>query len=207
MSSASLDDSANVYLASGTTLNLTFTGTDTINQLIINGVQQAAGTWGSFTSSAAHKTAQITGSGLLLVIAGPNNFNDWAAQYGLTGINATEDGDYDGDGIPNVLEFAFGGNPTVNDSAAQQPTSTMGGGYFAMTFKRNDNSESDLKMQVQYSTDLLNWTTVNIPSASGTVGGVIFTVTENGTANDVITAQIPLGASGRLFSRVSAKVN
>jgi fibronectin-binding autotransporter adhesin len=65
----SLADSANVFLTTGSTLNLTFAaGTpDVINALSIDGVFQSTGTWGAIGSSAAHQTALITGTGLLQV--------------------------------------------------------------------------------------------------------------------------------------------
>jgi hypothetical protein len=68
---ACLADAANVNLATGAVLNLTYSGTDTITQLLVDGVAQYQGTWGSLASSAAHKTAQITGTGLLNITSGP----------------------------------------------------------------------------------------------------------------------------------------
>lgn len=62
-----LADSADVYLASDALLNLSHGGTDVIDSLFINGVSQATGTWGSLASSADHKSALITGTGLLQV--------------------------------------------------------------------------------------------------------------------------------------------
>ena len=71
LNQACLADAANVNLATGAVLNLTYSGTDTITQLLVDGVAQYQGTWGSLASSAAHKTAQITGTGLLNITSGP----------------------------------------------------------------------------------------------------------------------------------------
>ena len=50
------------------TVNLPFSGTDTINALVINGVSEATGTWGSPTSAAMHTDPIFTGTGLLNVL-------------------------------------------------------------------------------------------------------------------------------------------
>lgn len=76
---AYLANAADVYLASGSIFNLSFSGADIIDSLFINGVSQAAGTWGSLTSTASHKSSLITGSGLLQVstyVATQGDFNN-----------------------------------------------------------------------------------------------------------------------------------
>jgi len=49
------------------TVNLAYSGTDTIKALVINGVTQANGTWGSPTSGAMHTDPLFTGPGILNV--------------------------------------------------------------------------------------------------------------------------------------------
>ncbi|MEI6176099.1 MAG: Ig-like domain-containing protein [Verrucomicrobiota bacterium] len=72
LSNSCLADAANVALATGAVLNLNFSGTDTVGKLIVGGVEQYQGMWGGLASSGAlHKTAAITGTGLLNVTAGP----------------------------------------------------------------------------------------------------------------------------------------
>jgi hypothetical protein len=65
-----IDDTAtlNVGFASDT-VNLPFTGTDTIKALVINGAPQATGTWGSPTSGAMHTDPIFTGTGMLNVLS------------------------------------------------------------------------------------------------------------------------------------------
>ena len=50
------------------TVNLPFSGTDTIKALVINGVSEATGTWGSPTSAAMHTDPIFTGTGMLNVL-------------------------------------------------------------------------------------------------------------------------------------------
>jgi autotransporter-associated beta strand protein len=68
-----LADTADVLFAttaSGNPIfNLNFVGTDTIDQLFIDGAAQSTGTWGAVGSGATNQTALITGTGLLLVSA------------------------------------------------------------------------------------------------------------------------------------------
>ena len=70
MANPSLADGADVSIATGATLDLNFSGTDTIGKLILQGAEQAQGTWGSPTSNAHYKTESITGTGVLNVTVG-----------------------------------------------------------------------------------------------------------------------------------------
>jgi len=84
-----LADTASVSVSSGAALNLAFAGTDTISKLLFDGIEQYQGTWGSQTSSAAYKTAAITGTGLLNVTAGPV---ETPVTVTLGNLNQTYDG-------------------------------------------------------------------------------------------------------------------
>ncbi|MFD0895456.1 autotransporter-associated beta strand repeat-containing protein [Luteolibacter ambystomatis] len=110
-----LADASFITIAtSGATLDLNYVGTDTVGQLFFGAVQQQAGTWGSPTSAAAHKTTRITGTGILNVLTGaPSTLYDtWMSLYGLTyGLNDAKNQDPDNDGSNNLAEFAFDSNP------------------------------------------------------------------------------------------------
>ena len=54
-------------LGLGGTLDLNFNGTDAINALYINGVEQAAGIWGGPGSGAPNTSPYLAGTGELLV--------------------------------------------------------------------------------------------------------------------------------------------
>ena len=71
IANAYLSDLADVYLVSGSYLDLnTAATTDTIDQFFIDGVPQEAGVWGALLSGAAHETSLITNNGFLLVTTG-----------------------------------------------------------------------------------------------------------------------------------------
>ena len=70
--------------------------------------------------------------------------------------------DADGDGIPNLLEFASGGNPKVQDPEARRPlaSSRMEGGkqYLVLRYRESAELES-ASLQVEAGTDLKTWLT------------------------------------------------
>nr|WP_261360805.1 hypothetical protein [Aeoliella straminimaris] len=70
---ASLADGADVELLGDAILDLSFGGTDTVDQLLFDGVAQATGTWGALGSGADFEDARITGSGLLMVTTAANS--------------------------------------------------------------------------------------------------------------------------------------
>jgi autotransporter-associated beta strand protein len=73
INSAWLADSADVSLATaiGSTLNLNFSGSDTIRSLLFDGVSQYLGTWGAIGSGAEFTSPRIAGTGRLQVTVGP----------------------------------------------------------------------------------------------------------------------------------------
>ena len=83
--------------------------------------------------------------------------------------DATVDGDPDGDGMPNLLEYAIGGDPLFPDSEAQ-PSARLEGGRLVYTFRR-DSAKTDLIYAVESSTDMRNWRRIpsEIVRSKGTV--------------------------------------
>jgi autotransporter-associated beta strand protein len=98
-----LADAADVYLATGTFLNLNFMDTDSIGSFFIDGVAQAVGTYGALGNGVTDfEIGLITGTGILDVTTLP----------GLAG-------DYNGDGVVDAADYVawrrspgdFGGDP------------------------------------------------------------------------------------------------
>jgi autotransporter-associated beta strand protein len=114
LASATLADAADLYLTTGSLLDLTFAGApDAIDSLFVDGVAQVDGVWGGVGSGAQFTSPLITGTGLLQVgslapIPGDFNGNGtvestdltaWQNGFGMpNGANASNgDGDADGD--------------------------------------------------------------------------------------------------------------
>jgi hypothetical protein len=63
-----LADAADVFLSSGSTLDLTFSGIpDVIDSLFINGASQPVGTWGAIGSGAQFTSSLLAGTGMLQI--------------------------------------------------------------------------------------------------------------------------------------------
>jgi hypothetical protein len=117
-------------------LRLDHAASDTVDKLFVDGVQMAAGTYGSSSSAATNPLdGQFEGTGMLNVLSGPSAgstpFDIWAAASGLDGTAGKENGpndDPDRDGRGNLLEFAVNGNPlsAANDGKVLAGSSTLG---------------------------------------------------------------------------------
>lgn len=104
---------------------------------------------------------------------------NYLAGYGLTGTNAALTFDYDRDGIPNLMEYALGLNPTVANRAGLPVVilKSYGGPLFlSMTFTRSAVA-TDLTYIVEGSPDLTSWSNCATSTAGGAMQGPGF-VTE-----------------------------
>ncbi len=164
----SLENLANVKLATGSFLKLNFSGTDTVSRLYINNVEQAAGVWGRTGSivalGATHESALIEGDGLLQVTngAGGLSYASWASANAGSQL---ADNDYDLDGVRNGVEYFMGAtgstftaNPALVSGTVTWPKSAS----FSGTYK------------VETSTDLVNWADVTGSVVPG-VGTISYT--------------------------------
>jgi hypothetical protein len=95
--------------------------------------------------------------------AQPGTFADWQLQN-FTDTQLTNaaigiaSADPDGDGVPNLLEFAVGGNPWFADATNAVVTGRLlGGNQLAFQFQER-NALGNVARQFQGSGDLLNWT-------------------------------------------------
>ncbi len=210
ISNANLADTADVRLTTGAKLDLTFSaGTpDTIDELYIDGVQQAIGTWGAIGSGAAHTTALITGTGMLNVTTGTASaYTTWESSYSLG--SGTENGDPDSDGIKNLMEYVLGGVPTgagASDTSIL-PTQALDATNLVLTFHRSDLSESEVTVKVQWSTDMVTWNDFATIGATSALPAVQVTEDSPTTALDTVVVTIPRSGhevGGKLFGRVIA---
>ena len=70
------------------------------------------------------------------VISAAMTFDAWQDFHGLTGAQRGPQTDPDGDGVPNIIECAFGMQPLVPD-AEQLPAPVAMGADFAISFRRD----------------------------------------------------------------------
>lgn len=87
-----------------------------------------------------------------------SKLNDWAWVYGFSENNINLMADADGDGIPNLAEYALGGNPT-NASGDVLPVLVQSNvnstNYLYLTYRARTN-DANLTIQPKTSADLAN---------------------------------------------------
>ncbi len=104
-------------------------------------------------------------------------YEDWPPLANLAPDARGQADDPDGDGLPNLLEYAFGGVPWLSDSASITPKLLLitagNDAYPELTFLR-DERLADLVYEVQISSSLAEnaWTTI----ARSTAGDITQTV-------------------------------
>ena len=177
-----LADGFAVRLTTGATLNLNFTGSDTVDRLFIDGSQKAAGTWAKTgTLGVDHTSDLITGDGILAVTNGPaNDYNAWASLNGVTG---GPNGDSDHDGVTNLVEYAL----------ADGTRGTLSGKTVSFT-KRGAPWGGDLTYDIETSASLTvgSWTTQGKPPVNETAGSITFLLPT---------------AAGKIFARLKVTQN
>jgi autotransporter-associated beta strand protein len=149
------DASTVTIAATGATLNLTYTGTDKVDKLVIGSTQQANGVYGKVGSaSPVIGISQITGDGTLTVgTVTPPGFSSWITGPFANGTVAPaqqgQAADPDGDGVSNLLEYAIAGlDPTV-------PNGTPG--TFAgnlLSYSKRLPLDATLSYKIEQSVDL-----------------------------------------------------
>ena len=126
-----------------------------------------------------------------------SGYSSWAALHGLSG-NPTAD--YDGDGLPDVVEYVLGTNPTTANSGG--PSASLADGNLVFTFQRDHASlTSDISLSVEVSTDLANWPGVYHVGADTASSDAGITVTDNGTY-DTVTLTVPQAPDAQKFARL-----
>lgn len=136
--------------------------------------------------------AWIDGSGGERADELPDAYDAWEAGFGLPAGSREED--TDGDGLPNAIEFAVGGDPWSRTAA---PEVVVEDRRFVLRYPRSTEG-SVQPLIVEFSGDLVNWTPV-VPgmNAAVTVAG--------GTADSMIEeVTLPHLADGRKFVRLRA---
>jgi hypothetical protein len=95
---------------------------------------------------------------LVSVLAAPTGFESWINSHpGL--VDKGPSADPDGDRIPNLIEYALGGNPlqaNLQELPRQSMTRVSGLDYLTLSVDRNA-AASDLTFSVEVSSDLQTW--------------------------------------------------
>jgi hypothetical protein len=136
----------------------------------------------------------------------------WFGQTANSG-DAADDNDFDADGLANLLERAFGTNPTLADldpSAAIPPYQSIvpdaGGDYLAITYRRLAGGTGTTG--VNYGADGITYTVeydgdLDDPWSTGSVAAVGSPV-DNGDGTETVTVRLttPVSAAAEQFIRL-----
>lgn len=102
-----------------------------------------------------------------------DNYALWSERVDWGGETLTEPGDNpDGDRLVNVLEYALGGNPLVDDAAEVYPRVQKIEGLPYYTFLLGVDS-LDIDLEIQHSPDLIDWTSLPATPVKGQNGQLI----------------------------------
>lgn len=211
LSGANTDDGNSWLIVDVTTLTETFGATFSVSSTVGAFTETPAvdsKVWELVDGANTWTFTEATGE---LTLSSGTPFTTWAGANGLDGTAGKENGETDDpefDGIENVLEYILGGDPLVADLSIL-PDGVINGANYELTFTRSDDSEIDATASVEFGSDLTAFPTVteDVPAASGTVGSVTFTITENGAGDDIVNATIPHGGATEFFGRVSGSLN
>lgn len=126
--------------------------------------------------------------------------NAWRLQW--FGFNATNNaiaGDTAnpaGDGVPNLLKYALGLNPTESTNGPWMQSGIGADGNFELTYTRPDPASADILYQVENSSDLKHWCT----NACALTRDIVYNL--NDTATVTCTSLHPVNASSKEFMRL-----
>ncbi|MCX6968682.1 MAG: hypothetical protein NTV93_00820 [Verrucomicrobia bacterium] len=118
-------------------------------------------------------------------------YDAWKAKYVVAQATADSD-DSDGDGIPLLMEYALGLNPTIR-STEGVPLASIEGENLVLTYSRLA-STTDIKVEVETSATLRAGDWVVEPAA--------ITVLDGATVFQKVKASVSLGSGDRKFARL-----
>jgi autotransporter-associated beta strand protein len=191
--------SVSITASAGAKLDLAFAGTDTVDSLFINGIQQPAGNY-----TSAHASGAFTGIGTLQVVSGTAGYASWKAINAPgVGPGTTPGEDYDGDGVSNGVEFVLGGSKDTNDLSLL-PTISQSGANMVFSFQRSQTSiDGTTTVAIEVSPDLISWPdSYNVPGPAQ-VNNPGVTVSKDTSAGfDTVTLTVPRAPDITKFARL-----
>ena len=125
---------------------------------VSNSALLAATTTAAYTLTVSVADSFTASAGESLTVAVAQPFANWIAAAGLTGPAAGATADADGDGVPNLLEYALGRLPNVAENAP--PITMVQEGANLVCRYTRPKTTTGLTYQFQSSNDLVSWTPV-----------------------------------------------
>lgn len=102
-----------------------------------------------------------------------DNYDLWETRTNWLSETLTDEADDpDGDGIYNLMEYALGGDPMLDDSVSILPKVSLLTGNPHLEFTLGVDSV-DLQYSIQHSEDLIDWTSLPSTTVNGQIGDVV----------------------------------
>jgi hypothetical protein len=156
----------------------------------------------SLASLATNSSYSLGNLAVSAVTINDTPINNWRLQYfGANAANpaiAGNTADPAGDGVPNLMKYALGLNPT---QAISQPLYGYGldtNGYFFFAYTRPDPPPADITYRVDASDDLMAWCTNGLCLSGSTI-----VLNPNNTATIMCTGVAPVQSTRKKFLRLS----
>ena len=144
-------------------------------------------------------TGQLDDFSVIALVPEPSPYETWSATNTL---GSTAEEDFDGDGVPNAIEFILGGDKNTND-LGKLPIATTSGGNMTFTFVRDrDSVDAKVSVAIEVGPNLGTWpNTFTVgPNTADSSAGV--TVTNNGNGTDTITLTVLRAPDAKKFARL-----
>jgi autotransporter-associated beta strand protein len=202
LANPSLNDNSTVSISGASSiLDLSYAASDTIAELVIDGVEKVPGLYRSAEGSGPGTVLpQLSGTGVLNVSGQSLTYATWlAANAPATGF-AT---DSDRDGIPNGVEHVLGTSP--NQSTPGLAVTAGSGGSAVLSHSLNPQLAADVSYHYEWSSDLAQWRKSGQTNASGMSATITASLPDQGQVT--VTATPGGVVAGKLFVRLAAGLN
>ncbi len=159
-----------------------------------------------FVNNPLSTTSAILDNTIITVTAA-NSYATWASTNATSG---NPDDDFDGDGVPNAVEFVLGGDKDTND-LGKLPAATTDGTDMLFTFFRKQSSiDPKTSLAIQVGNDLVGWNAPPSPHAvpDGAATNNPGVSVEKGVpaGYDTVTLRLPMGTDTEKFARLQVVI-
>lgn len=175
---------------------------------LVGNTEDNLGKFGFYSGSSETDLNYVFDNVLITTNLLVDTYEEWISLFPALGANTNylDDGEAGGgDGVDNLSEYAYGGNPTVDDAASILPTYNVGmdGGsnWLNYVYLRRDNASAfGLTYTVYSDTDLVTGTMTTPTEEAGS--------TMSATSGiDVVTNRVSISASPQAFMQLQIEID